>query len=150
MKPKSLRFLFPLLLFIVGVVWVWMSVFEYGLYAKAGPKSGFFPAIIGLGMAVFALLDMLDVLKLPAGDVSFKMFIPIFSIVAIILTAYLIGTFPAVFLFVLLWLRVYEKYDWKTTLITAVSVTAVTWFVFGYWIQVDFERGALHALLTKA
>ena len=101
MKPKSLKFLFPLLLMIVGLVWVGFSVFKYGLYNKAGPMSGFFPAMVGAAMFLFAFFDFFDVLKTKPGDVNLMMFMPIFSIVAIILCAYLIGTFPAMFIFLI-------------------------------------------------
>ncbi|MDR1520403.1 MAG: tripartite tricarboxylate transporter TctB family protein [Planctomycetota bacterium] len=141
MKIKSWKFLFPAALMALGLIWIVMGVFKYGIYELAGPMPGFFPVLVGLAMFLAAFFDLFDCLKRDKGEMHLMQFLPVLSLMAIVLCAYAIGTFPAMFIFLVLWIRGYEKYDWKTTLITAVAVTLSTWFVFGEWVDVDFEQG---------
>lgn len=143
MKPKSLKFVFPLLLTIVGLVWVGLSVFTYGLYNSAGPLPGFFPCMVGAAIAFVSFLDFLNALKAEKSAVKAVMFLPFLGVAAVIAASFLVGTVPALFILLAAWLRGYEKFSWKTTALTSAIVVAVVWLVFVYWIQVDFETGLL-------
>ena len=52
-----------------------------------------------------------------------------------------------VFLFVILWLKVFEKTGWKETLIVLAVCMAISIGVFRLWLGVHFPMGLFEAFL---
>ena len=147
MKPKSAKFLFPLALIILGIVWIYVSLTDLGFYGTTEPKAGFFPCIMASVMIIISLIDLFYTLHSEKTDFSWFQFMPIIGLFIAIACSYLIGTIPALALFLLLWLRVLEKYSWKITLITTAVTVLFIWGVFDYWVRVNFQTGLLWKMI---
>ena len=74
--------------------------------------------------------------------------LPALSVVLIIGASLLIGMVPSLALYVVLWLRYFEKYNWKTTLITTGFMMAIVIGCFVLWLGVPFPQGLLYEAIT--
>ncbi|MDC7239691.1 MAG: tripartite tricarboxylate transporter TctB family protein, partial [Spirochaetales bacterium] len=57
--------------------------------------------------------------------------------------AMIIGFFPAMFLFLEGWLKIYEKYSWKKSLPISIITTAALYGIFAMWLMVPFPAGVI-------
>ena len=62
---------------------------------------------------------------------------------------FLIGLIPSAGLYVIVWLRWYEKFTWKTTLIAFAVIMAIVVGCFVLWLQVPFPRGIVFNAILK-
>jgi len=187
------RTIIPGLTFILGLVWVFYGLKNYGWWDE-GPGSGFFPAIIGILMSGISIIAFMEGRKLPSPTyikASFHPFLaaigtilaaliigffpaiigilmsgisiiafmegrklpsptyikasfhPFMAAIGTILAALVIGFFPALFLFVLGWMKLYEKFIWRKAVITSVITIATVFAVFVLWLRVPFPAGLI-------
>jgi putative tricarboxylic transport membrane protein len=135
------------ILFIIGAVTAWSAVhLSMGKFKHPGP--GFLP--FGLALALVALSGALIVRQWGkgAGPAPFwpdrTWLRPLLGTVAFGLYAFLLGKLgfvPTTFIFLLLWMGVIERMRWVPILILAVSVTAVLYGIFGYFLEVPLPAG---------
>ena len=137
------RIVLPAVTLALGVLWVVYGLMEYGWWGDNGPKSGFFPAIVGTLLAVISVFAILGGLKNEKPAYLAASFHPVLGVIAVVLSSFLLGFFPALGLFVLGWIRFYEKYSWKTSLITSVITIAVFYGIFSLWLRVPFPEGII-------
>ena len=69
---------------------------------------------------------------------------PALGVIAIMLATLVIGMIPSLALFVILWLKWYEKYSWKTTLIGLAVIMAIVIGAFVMWLGVPFPKGIIY------
>lgn len=146
MKQKSLKFVFPLSLLVLGLVWIFVSITDLGIYGSE-PKAGFFPLIMAVIMIIIAAIDLMYTFKIGKSTFSYMQFLPIIGLFGVIACSYLLGTIPSLGIFLLLWMRVFEKYSWKVTLITTSITLLFIWGVFDVFVSVNFQTGLLWKLL---
>ena len=148
-KPATGRIgvtqLIPIAAALIAVVFIWLGLTRYGFWSPAkGPLPGFFPVVIAAGMLGISVLAFIF---------SFREEVPIWprenwmvalSGLLIIAATFLIGLIPSVAVYVIVWLRWYEKCSWKTTLITFAVIMAIVVGCFVIWLGVPFPKGLIY------
>ncbi len=148
MKPAVRRFganqIIPIAAAAVAVVFIWMGLKQYGFWSPTkGPLPGFFPVIIATGMLGAAVLAFLFSFREESPAWPRENWAAVIAGAAIIGASFLIGLIPSVGLYVIVWLKWYEKCTWKTTLITFAIIMAIVIGCFVIWLGVPFPRGLI-------
>jgi small-conductance mechanosensitive channel len=68
----------------------------------------------------------------------------VLSAVLIIGATFLIGMVPSLAVYVVIWLRSFEKCTWRTTLVTTGIIMAVVIGCFVLWLGVPFPKGLIY------
>jgi putative tricarboxylic transport membrane protein len=136
------RMIIPAITFILGLVWVIYGLTNYGWWDE-GPGSGFFPSIIGILLSGVSIIAFLEGKKIEPPEYIKASYLPFLSAFATVGLAMIIGFFPAMFLFLQGWLKLYEKYSWKKSLPISVITTAILFGVFAMWLMVPFPEGLI-------
>ncbi|MBN2656807.1 MAG: tripartite tricarboxylate transporter TctB family protein [Spirochaetales bacterium] len=141
------RAVIPVLTFAVGALWFIYGLKSYGWWGNNGPASGFFPSIVGIILAGISIIAFVDGLKREAPEYFKASYHPLLAAIATVLAALVIGFFPALLLYILGWLKLYEKYNWKLALSISVITTAACYGIFVMWLQVPFPAGYVFDLI---
>jgi hypothetical protein len=141
MSRISTRVILPVLTAIVGVLWIYVGLRYHGWYVDEKPGSGFFPTIIGGLLAFVSVLAVNGEFREDPPEFLKSHLHPLLAAVAVVLLALLIGFFPALTLYVFGWLKFYEKYSWKTSVVTTTITIAVVYGIFAMWLRVPFPVG---------
>lgn len=139
----------PLLLAIMAAVFGVIGFTQLGFWHSVdGPQPGFFPSIMAIVMFLTSLLAFFQSFK-EEGKAEYKKLelLVIAAGAGIILATFIIGLIPSCFVFVLLWLKVFEKASWKSTLIVLAVVAFITIGVFSMWLGIQFPMGLLENIL---
>lgn len=134
------RVIIPAITFVLGIIWVIYGLKNYGWWDK-GPGSGFFPSIIGMLISGISIIALLEGRKMEPPEYIKASYLPFIAAFATVGLAMIIGFFPAMFLFLQGWLKLYEKYSWKKSLPISVITTAILYGVFAMWLMVPFPAG---------
>ena len=112
------------------------------------PGPGFLP--FGLAVILMALALAL-ILKSRTGEKSPVPFWPrrtwvrpLLGVIIFLLYAFVLGYLGFIlttFLFLIVWMWVIERIRWVTLLTISVSVTAVLYFIFQYFLEVPLPAG---------
>jgi len=137
------RQIMPLAIAALAVLWIAYGLINYGLWARISPTSGFVPVVIAAVMLVISLLDFWQSFKEEPASFPRENWLIVYASFVIFGATFLIGLLPTLALFVLLWLKVYEKAPWGPTLIVFVLMMALSYGVFVMWLNVHFPRGIL-------
>lgn len=153
-KAKSARFgvnqIIPVAAAGIAVLFIVLGLKSYGFWSPVkGPLPGFFPVIIAFGMLGASVLAFIFSFREEAPVWPKENWLAPLSVGAIIGATFLIGLVPSVGLYVILWLKVYEKCTWKTTLITFAVIMAIVVGCFVIWLGVPFPKGLIYAALTR-
>ena len=143
-KRFGINQIIPIVTALIAVLFIWLGLTEYGFWSSTkGPLPGFFPVVIAVGMFITAVF---------AFTFSFKDIEPVWpgenwaavlGGALIIAATYLIGLIPSIGVYVIVWLKWYEKCSWKTTLITFAVIMAIVVGCFVLWLGVPFPVGLL-------
>ena len=128
----------------------WLVLHSWGSREDVdGPQPGFFPAIMAIVMFLASIASFFQSLKeekaaryerdemmVIAGGAGNHSMVP-----------FIIGLLPSCYLFVILWLKVFEKTGWKETLIVLAVCMAISIGVFRMWLGVHFPMGLFEAFL---
>ena len=137
------RMILPLTTSLLGAFWLVFGLLKYGWWGENGPQSGFFPAIIGSILLIVSILSIFISPSSAGPQFNFESFTPILAVIAVVMVAFLIGFFPSLTLFILLWMKFYEKYDWFRSVVTTVATIAVSYGVFSLWLKIPFPEGLI-------
>ena len=143
MARLNSRVLLPAVTSGLGLFWLIYGLTRYGWWGDSGPRSGFFPAIIGSILFVVSILALVGGLKSESPRYLGAGFHPFFAAVAVVSAALIIGLFPALTVFILMWIKFYEKYGWFKTLVTTGITIALFYGIFSLWLQVPFPEGVI-------
>lgn len=144
MKRLTSKMLIPVVTAVISVVFISLGYFAYGFWhPTVGTLPGFFPVVIGLLLLGTSVLVFLGALKEGGTRYPVENWYPAIGTLAVILATLLIGMLPSLAIFVLLWLRWYEKYPWKTTLIVFFILMGIVIGAFVLWLGVPFPKGLL-------
>lgn len=149
MKSIGTKQLVPIITALIGVIFLAVGITQLGFWDGVnGPRPGFFPSI----MAVVIVLSSLLALKQSFAEgerAEYKrdegMFI--LAAIGIFAAVFVIGLIPACLVFVILWLKIFEKADWKDTIIVTLVVAAIAVGVFGIWLGIQFPIGIFGYIL---
>ena len=136
--------IFPLCTLALGILWIWLGVTRYGFWnAKTGPASGFFPIIVASVLVVFSIIAIFMSAKEEPAKYDIEVVHLVAAIVGILLSTYLIGLLWSLLIYVVLWMKFYEKMSLRTTLIATVVLGLIVYGTFVFWLQVPFPEGIL-------
>lgn len=149
MKRVRTKQMIPLFMAGFAVVFGWVGVFKLGFWKPAqGPAPGFFPSIMAVVMFLTSILAFIQSFK-EDRTVKYERqeLLVIASGAGIILATFLIGLVGSCFLYIILWLKVFEKASWKDTLIILAVVAFIVIGVFGLWLGIQFPLGLMEYIL---
>ncbi len=139
-------YVFPGLSILVGIYWA-VKAFGYRLWVLNGPGGGLFPLIAGIMAIVFgAVLIIRRYRTREKADFSIKSVLPIAGVIGIIIASYIIGLIPALGVFIILWMVIYEKEKWGKSIAVGVGTALVLWLVFDLWLAVPLPMGVFELL----
>lgn len=134
----------PLATALLSIVWIVIGVKDYGFWdGLKGPSKGFFPIIISilmLAVSVFAFLKSFSEDEEP-GELPRENWHIVYAAVAIFALTHIIGMLPTLIIFMIGWLRFYEKTPWKPTIIVTLVVSLIVGSMFVFWLKVPFPKG---------
>ncbi len=134
----------PIVGILISVVFIYLGFAKYGFWDTfKGPRPGFFPIIISCLMLVASLVALATSYKEENIEWPKENWILPLSVLGIFVATFVIGLLPSIAIFVLLWLKKFEKCTWKTTLTVFVIIMAVVVGVFVLWLGIPFPKGMI-------
>ena len=149
MKRIGTKQIVPLVLAVFAVVFAVIGFAQLGFWSHVdGPQPGFFPAIMAIVMFLTSIVSFFQSLKdKEAAGYERNELLVIAGGAAIIVGSYIIGLLPSCYLFIVLWLKVFEHTSWKDTVIVLAVCVAISVGVFRLWLGVYFPMGLLDYIL---
>lgn len=141
--------LVPLIMVGFGSVFLALGMTGLGFWDGInGPQAGFFPSIISVVMIAGSLVALKQSFTEEAKAKYYRdECTVILTALGIFVAAFIVGLIPACIFFVILWLKVFEKADWKSTIIVTLVVAAIVGGVFEIWLGIQFPRGVFDHIL---
>ena len=133
----------------IGTLFAVISFGQYGFCDSTAmkPTKGFFPGIISVGLIALSVLAFINGLKSPNAEFRLiNWYVPA-AVLLIIGATYTIGMTPSLLIFVFLWLKIYEKQSWTTTLIALAIVAFIVIGCFRIWLDIQFPIGFIGELI---
>lgn len=139
------KMIIPILTAVIGIVFFYIGVFEYGFWDSAAskPTKGFFPVIIATALIALSILSFINGLKSEKLTFSFKNWLVPISVVLIIISSYVIGLVLSIGVFLVLWLKVYEKQSLRVILVALAVTLFIVVGCFQLWLGIDFPQGII-------
>ena len=139
----------PVVTCAIGILFASIALGQYGFWDSVAmkPTKGFFPGIISIGLIALSVLAFINGLKSPTAEFRLiNWYVPL-AVLLIIAATYVIGMIPSLLIFVLLWLKVYEKQSWSTTIIAILIVSFIVIGCFRIWLDIQFPIGFIGELI---
>ena len=139
----------PVVTCAIGILFASIAFGQYGFWDSVAmkPTKGFFPGIISIGLIALSVLAFINGLKSPTAEFRLiNWYVPL-AVLLIIAATYVIGMIPSLLIFVLLWLKVYEKQSWTTTIIAILIVSFIVIGCFRIWLDIQFPIGFIGELI---
>lgn len=141
-------------LLVVGVVVIFESRRLGAGWTSDGPGSGYFPFYIGLIITISALGILYQAVlgkerntEVFVDSVQFKRVLSVLLPATVYVGAIaLLGLYVASALYIALFMIVLGKYSWIKSVIAAVAVNTLFFFMFEVWFKVPLFKGALDPL----
>jgi len=138
-------------LLISGVAFSAGALRYYTYWSPGGPGSGFLPFWLGIVLAVLAGFMLVGALGarrteagwLPRGDGLKRLVVVLVVTTAFVALLRVVGMMLGTVLFLVVLLRFLEGYRWLVTMGVAVTMAAVNYLVFTYWLRVPFPVSPL-------
>lgn len=147
MLTLNTKKIIPLLFIALGMLFVYIGFFKLGFWID-GPQPGFFPSIMAIVMIIAGVSSFILSFKEEGDAKYFKdEIIVILGGVGIFVGTFIIGLVPTLIVYLLVWLRIFEKTNWKTTIIIMAIALFITVGVFGQWLGIKFPMGLLELIL---
>lgn len=141
MTRVNTRILVPLVTGALGVLWLVVGAVDHGLWIDGRPTGGFFPGVAGVLLAVVSALAISGELKAEPPSFIRTHLYPTIAAVSVVLAAMLIGFFPAMTVYVFLWMRLFERYSLRFSVLVTVLTIAAVYGIFSMWLRVPFPGG---------
>ncbi len=140
----------PIVGIIISLVFMYLGLTKYGFWDEfKGPKPGFFPTIISVLMLLASSLSLVFSFKEKTVDWPLENWILPLSVLGVLLATFVIGLLPSLAIFVILWLKKFEKCTWKTTLTVFAIIAAIVVGAFVLWLGVPFPKGIILTLISN-
>ena len=131
---------------IGGSLWVGIG------WGVEGPRAGFFPFYVGLALAAASLFNFAAAIPIARGKI-FAEWTQLRHVVSVFVpTAVYVGLIPFVGIYVssALLIGAFMKwlghYSWLSTVLVAVGVPLLIFFLFEEWFLVPLPKGPVEAL----
>lgn len=133
---------------ILSIMFIWLGFTKYGFWDEfKGPRPGFFPGLISIGMLVACVLALVFSFKESAPSWPKENWLVPLSVVAIMLATFVIGLLPSIAIYIVVWLRWLEKCTWKITVAVFIIIMAIVIGAFVLWLGVPFPKGIIYNAL---
>ena len=139
----------PVVTCAIGILFASIAFGQYGFWDSVAmkPTKGFFPGIISIGLIALSVLAFINGLKSPTAEFRLiNWYVPL-AVLLIIAATYVIVMIPSLLIFVFLWLKVYEKQSWTTTIIALLIVSFIVIGCFRIWLDIQFPIGFIGELI---
>ena len=149
MKKIGTKQIVPLVLAVFAVVFAVIGFTQLSFWSHIdGTRPGFLPAIMAIIMFLTSIVSFFQSLKdKESAEYEKNELLVIAGGAGIIVGSYIIGLLPSCYLFIVLWLKVFEHTSWKDTLIVLAVCVAISVGVFRLWLGVYFPMGLLDYIL---
>lgn len=156
MQDKKFKFgtqqIIPLVCLVVAVLFFCMGLGKFGFWrtdsnSTHGPTPGFYPIIISIALFIFSLVAFIQSLGKESKPFNKDAWMVPAGFVVLVGCIYVFGVYVSVLAYMLLWLKVFEKCSWKTTIITTVVIMGIVIGAFGLWLGIDFPKGFIGDLI---
>lgn len=138
----------PICCAALGVLWVVTGLTRHGFWDDmTGAQPGFVPIIMASILIAISILAFVQSFKEDAAVYAWHNWLIAMAGFGIFGATYLVGMIPAVAIFVILWLKVYEKTPWKPTIIVFAIIMSIVVGVFVMWLKVPFPEGWILEML---
>lgn len=139
------RKIFPAFTLLISMLFIVVGITKYGFWdGVKGPTPGFIPIIVAAVLAATSLLAFVQSFKEEGKPVYFKKeWLEIIAGFSIFGFVFLIGFIPTLFVYAIVWLKVYEKCTWKSTIIVTAVIMAIVIGAFVIWLGVPFPQGII-------
>ena len=148
MTRANTRSIVPIVCLVVGVAWAVVGGVEYSWWIDGRPASGFFPSLVGILLAAVALIGLASEPRGEPPKFLVSHVYPAAAAIVAVSAAMLIGFFPALAVYVLLWMRLFERYSWRFSLLTTVFSIGGVFSIFRVWLRIPFPAGYLYRLVV--
>ena len=149
MKKTSSKQMIPIAMAIIAVVFGAIGVLQLGFWdAVNGPQPGFFPSIMAVVMLLTSILAFIQSFKeTEKAEYNKNELLVIAAGAGIILATFIIGLVASCYVFVILWLKVFEKAPWKDIIIILIVISIIVIGVFGMWLGIQFPMGLFEYIM---
>ncbi len=117
---------------------------EYGLWVNSGPGGGFLPMLMGVMLIILSIYSLIkgdsEKFKKQEFLAALK---PFGGIILTLVGINLIGFFPAVLIFIPVWLIIVEKYKLQKAVLIDLVTVGVMYGIFSVWLRVPFPSGMI-------
>lgn len=128
----------------LAVLWICTGLTQYGFWETGkGPTPGFVPIIIAVLMLAVSVLALTQSFKEDKPEYPKANWLVILAGFSIFAFTFLLGMIPTLAIYVIAWLKFYEKCSWKNTLIVFAVIMAIVLGVFVFWLGVPFPQGII-------
>ena len=143
-----------LILLVIGIVVAFESRRLGAGWTTDGPGAGYFPFLIGLiiivaslGMMYEALLGKQKNTEVFVDSVQLRRVLSVFlpAMVYVLAVAFL-GLYVASAIYIALFMVILGKYSWVKSVIAALAVNTLFFFMFEVWFKVPLFKGSLDPL----
>lgn len=140
-----MEMILPVFAILAGLYWS-VRAFGYSLWVDNGPGGGLFPLAAGILCIVFGAAILVRQIKANKHVFPLRAFHPVLAVLAIIGACYIVGMIPALALFIILWLKLYEHYRLPKSIAIGVVTGICLYLVFDYWLVIPLPWGYLEDL----
>jgi len=143
-KKAGIKTIFPTATLLFGGIFTVTGLVKYGFWdTTEGPEPGFFPIIIGIALCITSVFAIVQSFSENATPANTHDWFPALAVLAVVAGTLVIGMYTSLAIFLVGWLRFYEKCTWKTTLIVLAVMAVIVIGAFGFWLEVPFPKGIL-------
>jgi hypothetical protein len=140
----SSKQIIPVVFILVASLFVFIGITQLGFWSDInGPMPGFFPTVMGCIMILASAISLIQSKNEKKAQYFKDDFLVPLGAVAVILASFIIGLIPSALLYVILWLKIIEKENWKNTLKVFAVVSIIIIGVFVLWLQIPFPKGVI-------
>ena len=141
--------LIPVVGLIIGLLFLLKGIKDYGFWNSTThtPTAGFFPIIIAVALCLLSVLAFFQSIKKEKVEYALRNWYVPFGFVLFIAAIYIIGTVPSTILFIIAWVKGYEKMSWKTTIICVIFCLIIVIPIFTMWLGIPFPVAKIGELI---
>jgi len=148
LKQINSKQVIPLITICISILFIYLGLTTYGFWSSDdGPMPGFFPVIMSVVLILTSAIEVYSSRHESKATYFKDDFLIVIGTGLLIMTSYIIGLIPSVFLFVIAWLKIVEKESWRVSLTISIGVLIAVTGVFVIWLGVPFPRGIIGNLI---
>lgn len=134
----------PLICIPLGLYWMVMGISKYGLWISDGPGGGLFPLVCGVLLVSYGSILLARIIKSKVRiPLDKRTLVMSASALATALSIYVIGMVPALGIFVICWLKFFEKQPVVKSVAIGAGTAVFLFVLFRLLLKVPLPMGLL-------